>query len=73
MVISLVNPHDVLFYPSRTFEEAGYDGTWLEGDIGVPGTTARTCRPSRPSRRSSCSIFNLTGKPEDEASKSAAT
>ena len=25
MVISVVNPHDVLFYPSRTFDEAGYD------------------------------------------------
>ena len=31
MVISLVNPHDVLFYPSKTFEEAGYDDSWLRG------------------------------------------
>src|ERR1044072_6387885 len=38
MVISLVNPHDVLFYPNESFEEAGYDDSWLQGDIGVPAT-----------------------------------
>ena len=38
LVISLVNPHDVLFYPSKTFTEAGYDDSWLQGDIQVPET-----------------------------------
>lgn len=37
MIISLVNPHDVLFYP-RNYQEAGYDDSWLQGDIGLPGT-----------------------------------
>lgn len=37
MVVSLVNPHDVLFYPN-TYRLAGYDDTWLAGDIGLPAT-----------------------------------
>ncbi|HEX6748650.1 MAG TPA: sulfatase-like hydrolase/transferase [Longimicrobium sp.] len=37
MVISLVNPHDVLFYP-KTFKQAGYTDTWLRGDIDLPAT-----------------------------------
>jgi hypothetical protein len=51
MVISLVNPHDVLFYPN-TFEEAGYDESWLEGNIHLPETvhedlsTKPRCRSS---------------------------
>lgn len=36
MIISLVNPHDVLFYPS-TYHQAGYeDPSWFEGDIELP-------------------------------------
>lgn len=38
MVVSLVNPHDVLFYPGSNFTAAGYDESWLEGDIEVPAT-----------------------------------
>ena len=37
IVISLVNPHDVLFYPS-TYTDAGYDDSWLQGEIEVPAT-----------------------------------
>lgn len=37
MIISLVNPHDVLFYPNN-FQDAGYDASWLEGDIRIPET-----------------------------------
>ena len=37
MIISLVNPHDVLFYP-KTFQQAGYDNSWLAGDINTPAT-----------------------------------
>ncbi len=37
MVISLVNPHDVLFYP-KTYQDAGYDDAWLEGEIELPAT-----------------------------------
>ena len=69
MVISLVNPHDVLFYPSRTFEEAGYDGTWLEGDIGVPGTNGESLKTKPTAQEEFLKIFNLTGKPTSEAEK----
>lgn len=37
LIISLVNPHDVLFYPN-TYTSAGYDDSWLVGDIQVPET-----------------------------------
>src|SRR5258708_5222865 len=35
MVVSLVNPHDVLSYPKNLIND-GYDDSWLVGDIGVP-------------------------------------
>ncbi len=50
MVISVVNPHDVLFYPSKSFDEAGYDGTWLEGNIQPAGDRRR--RPLDQAHRS---------------------
>lgn len=39
LVVSLVNPHDVLSYP-KTFEAGGYvdHERWLVGDIGLPPT-----------------------------------
>ncbi len=38
MVISLVNPHDVLFYPKK-YEDAGYEEpSWFEGEMDVPST-----------------------------------
>ena len=37
MIISLVNPHDVLAYP-RNYAPAGYSDEWLEGEIGLPAT-----------------------------------
>jgi choline-sulfatase len=69
MVISLVNPHDVLFYPSRTFEEAGYDRTWLEGSIHVPETNGESLATKPTVQEEFLRIFNLTGKPESEAEK----
>jgi choline-sulfatase len=37
LVISLVNPHDVLAYP-RIWQDGGYDETWLDGEIGLPSS-----------------------------------
>ena len=37
LVVSLVNPHDVLFY-STQFEASGYDPAMLSGDIELPET-----------------------------------
>jgi arylsulfatase A-like enzyme len=39
LVVSLVNPHDVLGYPSKNGAMVnGYDPSWLEGRIGLPLT-----------------------------------
>ena len=69
MVISLVNPHDVLFYPSRTFEEAGYDNSWLEGSIRSPATNEEDLSTKPSVQEEFLKIFNLTGKPKNEAQK----
>jgi choline-sulfatase len=65
MVISLVNPHDVLFYPSKTFEEAGYDDSWLEGDIEPPATAGEDLSTKPSVQEEFVRIFNLTGKPKN--------
>jgi arylsulfatase A-like enzyme len=71
LVISLVNPHDVLFYPSRTFEESGYDDSWLAGDIEVPPTNEEDLSTKPSVQEEFLHIFNLTGKPKKEAEKRA--
>ncbi len=37
LIISLVNPHDVLMYP-KAFAAGGYDDSWLQGDVDLPAT-----------------------------------
>jgi len=71
LVISLVNPHDVLFYPSKTFEESGYDQSWLGGDVGVPPTNEEDLSTKPTVQEEFLRIFNLTGKPESDAEKAA--
>src|ERR1700761_746413 len=71
LVISLVNPHDVLFYPSRTFDESGYDASWLAGDIEVPPTNEEDLSTKPSVQEEFLKIFNLTGKPKKEAEKRA--
>ncbi|MDX6664128.1 MAG: choline-sulfatase, partial [Solirubrobacteraceae bacterium] len=36
LIVSLVNPHDVLFYPNQ-YTSAGYDDSWLDGSVRLPG------------------------------------
>jgi arylsulfatase A-like enzyme len=67
MVISLVNPHDVLFYPSKTFSEAGYDDTWLEGDMELPETWEEDLLTKPTVQRQFRRIMGLTGEPENKA------
>jgi arylsulfatase A-like enzyme len=69
MVISLVNPHDVLFYPSKTFNEAGYDNSWLAGEIEVPETNGEDLSKKPTVQQEFLRIFNLTGKPKNDAEK----
>ncbi len=66
MVISVVNPHDVLFYPSKSFDEAGYDGTWLEGNIHAPATAEEDLSTKPTVQEQFRNIFNLTGKPKNK-------
>src|ERR1700704_2444565 len=65
MVISVVNPHDVLFYPSKSFGEAGYDGTWLGGSIHAPETAEEDLSTKPTVQEEFLNIFNLTGKPKN--------
>ncbi len=71
LVISLVNPHDVLFYPSKTFEEAGYDDSWIQGNIGVPETNEEDLSTKPTVQEQFLRIFNLTGKPKTDKEKRA--
>ncbi len=71
LVISLVNPHDVLFYPSKTFQEAGYDDSWIQGDINVPETNDEDLSTKPSVQEQFLKIFNLTGKPRTEKEKRA--
>jgi arylsulfatase A-like enzyme len=67
LVISLVNPHDVLFYPNKAFEEAGYDDSWLQGSIQVPETGEEDLSTKPTAQEEFLKIFNLTGKPKNTA------
>jgi arylsulfatase A-like enzyme len=69
MVISVVNPHDVLFYPNKAFEEAGYDDSWLEGSIRAPATDEEDLSTKPSVQEQFLRIFNLTGKPKTEQQK----
>ncbi len=62
MVISLVNPHDVLFYPNSSFEEDGYDQSWLEGSIHLPETVGEDLSTKPSVQEQFLRIFNLSGK-----------
>jgi arylsulfatase A-like enzyme len=66
MVISVVNPHDVLFYPNSVFEEAGYDDSWLQGNIQVPETNEEDLSTKPSVQEQFLKIFNLTGKPKNK-------
>ncbi len=61
LVVSLVNPHDVLFYPA-TYEQAGYDNSWLVGDIGLPATVTEDLADGKPTvQEQFLRLFSLTG------------
>jgi choline-sulfatase len=68
MVVSLVNPHDVLFYPN-TYLSAGYDDSWLQGTIGLPATVNEDLKTKPRVQREFRRIFNLTGFPRTPQQK----
>jgi arylsulfatase A-like enzyme len=61
LVVSLVNPHDVLLYP-RNYRKAGYDVSWLEGDIELPETVDEDLRTKPIVQREFLRLMNLSGK-----------
>jgi choline-sulfatase len=61
MIVSLVNPHDVLAYP-RNASNAGYSSEWLAGDIRLPGTLGEDLSTKPSAQEEFLRIFNLTGK-----------
>jgi choline-sulfatase len=68
MVISVVNPHDVLFYPG-VYEDAGYDDSWLEGNIKLPPTVNENLRTKPDVQEQFLRIFNLAGNPRTRRQK----
>ncbi len=60
MVVSLVNPHDVLFYP-KTYKSAGYDESWLQGEIEVPATAHEDLSTKPSVQAEFLHIFNFSG------------
>ncbi len=60
MVVSLVNPHDVLLYP-KTYESGGYDPAWLEGEIGLPATVNEDLSTKPTVQSEFLRIFNASG------------
>jgi choline-sulfatase len=60
MVVSLVNPHDVLAYP-KTYTSTGYDESWLDGEIEPPAT-AREDLSTKPTVQAQfLRLFNASG------------
>ncbi len=68
LVVSLVNPHDVLFYP-KTYLDAGYDDSWLQGDIRLSATVKEDLKSKPRVQREFRRIFNLTGFPRTPQQK----
>ncbi|MEA2250748.1 MAG: choline-sulfatase [Solirubrobacteraceae bacterium] len=60
MVVSLVNPHDVLFYPS-SYTSSGYDESWLQGEIEPPATANEDLSTKPTVQAQFLRLFNLSG------------
>lgn len=62
LIVSLVNPHDVLFYP-RNYDDPdfGYDDSWLRGGIGLPATFAEDLSTKPQAQSDFLRVFSLNG------------
>jgi arylsulfatase A-like enzyme len=70
LIVSLVNPHDVLLYPNN-YVEGGYDDTWLEGEIELPETVDQGFGNRPAAHERFFRIFNLTGELDTDEKKLA--
>jgi choline-sulfatase len=60
IVVSLVNPHDVLLYPSA-YTAAGYDASWLDGELEPPSTVHEDLSTKPTVQGQFLKLFNLSG------------
>ena len=60
MVVSLVNPHDVLLYP-KNYTTGGYDSTWLQGEIDPPATAHEDLSTKPTVQEEFLRLFNASG------------
>lgn len=60
LVVSLVNPHDVLLYP-KAYQEAGYDDSWLQGTIDLPATVDEDLSTKPSAQLRFLKLFALAG------------
>lgn len=67
LIVSLVNPHDVLLYPGPAnmdppkYVQGGYDESWLEGDIKLPPTVGEDLSTKPDCQAQFVRLFNLAG------------
>jgi arylsulfatase A-like enzyme len=61
LIISIVNPHDVLAYPKK-YGQAGYSSSWLKGDIGLPATVDEDLSTKPSVQAQFVKLFDLSGK-----------
>ena len=64
LIVSLVNPHDVLLYP-KTYTTAGYDSTWLQGEIDPPATVNEDLSTKPTVQKEFLHLFNAFGPDSD--------
>ena len=60
LVASLVNPHDVLFFPN-SYTSSGYDDSWLQGEIEPPATAEENLTTKPTVQAQFLKLFGLTG------------
>ncbi len=60
MVVSLVNPHDVLLYP-KSYTDGGYDRSWLQGEIELPATATEDLSTKPTVQAQFLRLFNASG------------
>jgi arylsulfatase A-like enzyme len=60
LVVSLVNPHDVLFFP-KNFAASGYPASMLDGDIELPATVREDLSAKPKAQQAFLRLFNLSG------------
>lgn len=61
MIISLINPHDVLLYP-KNYQQGGYENSWLEGEIEPPATVDEDLSTKPSAQRQFLRISQLIGR-----------